>query len=285
MDSAIFGQSIIASIGTLIADAVTYPIELVATKVKSAYGRSSALKTTANVIKYQGIASLYKGFTTITWTAWFPNIVYFNLYEILKIRGHSLESQGKSNYSVLIPFFASMLAEVGFCAVMVPFDTIQTRMQMQSLQYQYRGLAHGLAEVIENEGFFRLFSASPLYVFQLLLYTPIQFATYEWLKARRLESKQRLSLVDSINYTIIATSIGAILTNPLNTLIVKFQVEDFAKENKNSAAKAMEIVRQSGMRELNKGLLVRLVERNINGLCYLPLYEFAGQYFNGEGQK
>lgn len=285
MTTAQFSQCFVAAIGTLVADAVTYPIELIATMVKSANGKVSALRTTANVIRHNGLASLYKGFSTITYTALLPNIVYFNCYEWLKQYGRSFEQQSTSKSTILVPFIASSLAECAFVAVMVPFDTIQTRMQLQTHQYNYRGLAHGLMDVVHNEGFFRLFSASPLYVLQLLTFTPLQFTAYEWLKAQRLQTKPNLSLAESVYFTFISTTVAAIITNPVNTLIVKFQVENYAKDDQKATQKARQIIRECGMRELNKGFCIRILERNINALFYLPLYEIAGQYFNAREDK
>jgi hypothetical protein len=271
----------VSALATTLADAVTYPLELISTMVKSSNGRLSATRTAAQVIRDRGIRSLYKGFSTVTYTAFYPNIVYFSLYESLKRNARVLQSDPNVQPSAVVPFVCSLLAESGFVMVMVPFDTIQTRMQLQAVKYNYQGLSQGIAEVVRHEGIIRLFSASPLYIAQFLTYTPVQFTAYEWLKARQQRHQPEITLLQSIYFTILATSLAGWITNPVNTVIVRFQIQDFGRDDTKGWKQAKQIFSSLSFRELNKGLMVRLLERNINGLCYLPIYEMAGQYFHG----
>lgn len=267
----------VCAIGTFIADAVSYPVELIATLIKSTNNRTPILKTTATFIKENGFRALYNGSSTLTFTTFFPNLVYFSVYEKLK---HLSNSKFAKEHMTTVSFFSSMIAESCFIFCMVPFETIQTRMQMNTMQYNYRSLSHGLYEVVTNEGFFRLFSTSPLFLWQLLIFTPVQFSFYEYLTERQMKKTGHVTLAQSIQSTILASSFAGAITNPINTLIIRFQLENFSERKKSVFQMIRESVKTHGFLSLNKGLMIRLVERNLNSLCYLPLYEMAGQYFH-----
>lgn len=278
--SAELKHCLVSATGTMLADALSYPFELVATLVKSADGKVSTFRTSAQIIREKGLRSLYKGVSTVAYTGFFPNVAYYYMYDSLKRQARRFQSDPSLPLPAILPFFCSMMAESAFVLVMVPFDTVQTRMQLQAVHYNYRGMGHGLLDVVRHEGLFRLFSASPLYIAQFLTFTPLQFTAYEWLKTRQLRTQSHLTLPQTLWFTLLATSMAAAVTNPVNTLIVRFQLENYASRGNKAWQEAKNILAKSGPRELNKGLMIRLMERNINSLCFLPIYEMAGQYFH-----
>ena len=199
-----------SAFGTYMADTLSYPLELLATVIKSKHGSSPIIKTTTSLVREHGIRSLFKGISTVVWTTLFPNFTYFYVYEsINNFAINRLNKNYKPEDNFYIPPISSLCAEMVCVILFVPFDTIQTRMQLNSPQYQYKSLFGGLIDIVKHEGFLRLFSASYLYICQLLIFTPMQFTFYEWLKMSQFnvkEDKNLISYTESIKFTVVSTS-------------------------------------------------------------------------------
>ena len=263
----------------MIADALTYPFEALSTIVKSSPQKTSAVRVSSQFIKSGQVKSLYKGFSSVPMTSLLPSAAYFFVYEGLmnwaRQRTQHLNSLMVAN---AIPFLASMAGEVAFVSLVVPFDTVQTRMQMGVHHFNYRSFSHGLTQVVNSEGLLRLFTASPIYALQFLTFTPVQFAFYEYFKSAVLPAGSAVSLKNCLAFTIASTVLASVLTNPLNTLIVRFQCEDHSG-NKESFRKKIEgIYKRAGVVELNRGMAVRILERTANSVVFLPVYEMTRQH-------
>ncbi len=275
-----------SAFGTYLADTISYPLELLATVIKSQHTKCTIMGTTTSLVREHGIRSLFKGVSTVIWTTLFPNFTYFYIYESMNnFAVNYLSKSLKMEDNYYIPPVSAFCAE-GVCVVLfVPFDTIQTRMQLNSPQYQYNSLLGGIRDVIKNEGVLRLFSASYLYILQLLIFTPLQFTFYEWLKMsplNRKEDKNLISYYESVKFTFISTSFSAIITNPINTLVVRFQVTDFSNgEGKSlSGWRIMkDTFKKHGIMDLNRGMAIRLLQTNVNAMVFLPIYEMVRQLY------
>jgi hypothetical protein len=286
LDRDRFRLCFFSAFGTYIADTLSYPFELLATVIKSKHDRSPILATTRSLVHEHGIAGLFKGVSTVIWTTLFPNFTYFYVYE--SINNFAINRLKKSlNFedNFYIPPLSSLCAEMVCVVLFVPFDTIQTRMQLNSPQYQYKGLFSGIMDVARHEGVLRLFSASYLYICQLLIFTPMQFTFYEWLKMSQFnvkEDKNLISYWESVKFTFISTSFSAIITNPINTLVVRYQVTDFTSSEGQSLSGwrlIKENVKKYGMRDLNRGMAIRLLQTNVNAMVFLPIYEMVRQLY------
>ena len=273
-------HSVVSAVGTLVADSITYPLELISTIVKSSEKKISGTRVIMNFMKTNQFQSLYKGFSTIMFTSFFPNIAYFAVYDWSKKKTREFTKGMESSVIInTLPFFCSVAGELAFVSLMVPFDTVQTRMQMNTGKYNYKGCTNGIFQVINTEGFTRLFSASPIYAIQFLTFTPFQFTFYEYLKSFKSRKGESLSFIDCCQYSFLATALASFLTNPLSTIIVRFQIEDHSKTKITNSKRIQEIYKRSGIVQLNRGFWVRMFERNLNALCFLPIYEMTGQYF------
>ena len=111
-----FNHCLVTSIGTLVADALTHPIELITTIVKSARQKTTSFKANQLVFQQGGLISLYKGFSTIAFTALFLNLIYSYSDETFKKYGNKY-TKNKNNLSV--PFISSLFAEFAFVGLMV----------------------------------------------------------------------------------------------------------------------------------------------------------------------
>ena len=278
--------SAVSGLGVFVAETIAYPFELIGTIIKSQHKRVPIIETTKQLITERGLKSLYNGCSTLVWTTFFPNIAYFYIYDSLNDFAVNYVNKyfgiGATHY---IPPISSLLAESVYVLLSVPADTVQTRMQLGSSKYQYSGLLSGAYDTIRKEGLFRLFSASYLYILQLVIYTPMQFTLYEWLKMSHLNpspNKHQISYLKSVEFTFLATSCAAIITNPINTMVVRYQVTDFST-NEGKGLNGWRILRDNfkkyGLIDLNRGMCARLLQTNINSMVFLPIYELARQRY------
>ena len=124
-----------------------------------------------------------------------------------------------------------------------------------------------------------------MYLCQCLTFTPIQFAIYEWLKNCKLERGKQLTLIDSIYFCVLATTFAGAIRNPISTIIVRYQIEDHSVVKPKFFKRVAEIYREVGFVKLNRGMNIRLLERNMNAFFYLPMYEMTSQWFSIDNGK
>ena len=271
--------SIVSGAGVMIADAFTYPLEALSTMVKNSAQKRSAFRLGWQIFKDRQVYSLYKGFSSVPMTGFLPGMAYFYVYEGLKNWAHKkTEHWNSSAVANTIPVLASIMGELAYTSLIVPFDTIQTRMQMGDANTKYRSVSHGMSHIVSSEGLLRLFTASPIYALQFLTFTPVQFGFYEYFKTVFLPADSPVSLKNCLAFTIASTALASSVTNPLNTIIVRFQCEDHSSNNSSFREKIKTIYSNAGMTELNRGLTVRVFERTINAIVFIPIYEMTRQY-------
>lgn len=284
--------SLWSTFGSCVADIMTYPFELLTTYTKSQNQRLPFVRMVKSFVDEFGVRGLFKGFSTVFGTALIPNFIYFFSYEsINQFLIKRLRQADQLSLNVFIPVISSLTSETIYILFYVPADTVQTRLQLNSEQYQYRSLSRGMLEVVRTEGFLRLFSASPLYIIQHILLTPIQFTCYEWLKMSRFNKnvdRNKISYLESVIYAIIASSVAAVVTNPINTLVILYQITEFEKGS-GGLASTWRFVKQSykthGFAGLNRGMSVRLLETNMNAIVFMPIFELVRQNYGVDIMK
>lgn len=99
---------------------------------------------------------------------------------------------------------------------------------MNTLEFNYTGIMHGMKEIQRKEGIIRLFQASHLYIVSMVIYTSLQFWMYEMCRFGFLSTKhkeeevKKLTIPESIAATFVGTSFAVFVTNPLDVLITRF---------------------------------------------------------------
>lgn len=275
-----------SAFGTYLADTLSYPLELLGTVIKSQHEKSPIIATARGIVRENGFRALFKGVSTVIWTTLFPNFTYFYIYETINnFAVNYVNGKVGIEDNFYLPPLSSLCAEMVCVVLFVPADTVQTRMQLNSSKYQYHSLLGGIRDIVRNEGVVRLFSASYLYITQLLIFTPMQFTFYEWLKMSQFNSKENknsISYLESVKFTVISTSFSAIITNPINTLVIRYQVTDFS-DQQGKALNGWRILtenfRKHGFRDLNRGMTIRLLQTNVNSMVFLPIYEMGRQLY------
>lgn len=93
------------------------------------------LKFARETFRSEGVLPLYKGWTTALYISFFPSTIYFFLYENLtKLMKERLDQSPKMHkYKLAFPLLISGVSELAALIVMVPFETVRTRIQVALL--------------------------------------------------------------------------------------------------------------------------------------------------------
>lgn len=275
----------ISSLSNILADTLTYPLDLLNTQIKSDFKNSykDIVKSSYNQL---GIRGFFKGSSTILPGTFPPCVIFYWAYENINKKLFNLfRNYHEEKYKSIIPIISSSLSEMLSLTIIVPVDTIQTR--IQSHKYPYNNLIDGLKHLIKNEGFVRLYSSSHLMIMQNLLFVSSQFSIYEDMRLKYIDYKanknhdnsKTINSKESIGMVLIATTISCLICNPINLLVVKYQMIDTNKKDLNLKKIVKGIYDKYGLRGLNRGLWVKTVYYCCNSVIYLPIYEHIRQQY------
>lgn len=264
-----------------------YPVEVVATVVKSHVARKSALSAFRQVRADRGARSFYNGASTVFYEIFPPSVLYFFTYDALNqqlsrhFRRHDL------GHKWVIPVVTSFSAEAVSLAILVPINTIQTRMKTGEARYQYKSTLDGLRSISRGEGLLRLYKASHLLLLYYMSFTTIQFSLYEWSKKAIMarSGDKNFGMAESVMATVVSTTIASGLTNPIDTLLVRYQVTDFTqKSNKELTASKLLLrdFRRHGLAAVNRGFFIKVFLDTCYSILYIPAYEFFRQRYHVE---
>jgi hypothetical protein len=290
-------------LATYLGDIISYPFETITTSIKKLHSPQGFYKEILNNLQTKNWYYFFNGINTVFYSAFFTNFVYFGVYEGLNRYSYKkLKSLEMTEYNWAVPTVSSLIGETASLAVFVPVDCIQTRIQTGYAEYNYNGLMDGLRKIIKFEGYRRLFTGAHVYMMHNLLFMPIIFTIYEKYKKLIIEHRRQryigmdmpvpdpknmFGIFDSIKGTLLATTASTIITNPMYTILVRFQITDYS-QSQYMKERVWYIVKSSyrlrGFRGLNVGLLPRLLTTNISAVVYLPVYEFVRTIFGHESE-
>ena len=280
-------------LATYIGDIISYPFETITTSIKKLHNPKGFYKEVQINIYQRNWYYFINGMNTVFYSAFFTNFVYFGVYEGLnRYSSRKLKEKKMTQYNWMVPTISSLIGEAASLLVFVPVDCVQTRIQSGLSDFRYNGLFDGLKSIIKHEGYSRLFTGSHVYMLHNLMFMPIIFTIYEnykkiIIKRRREklkkndmpipESSKLFGIGDSLRGTFLATTASTVVTNPLYTILVRFQITDYS-QSQYMNERVWYIVKSSfrlrGFYGLNVGLFPRLLTTNISAGVYLPVYEF-----------
>lgn len=264
-----------------------YPVEVMATIIKTKIRHTPIRVAFRDTYRERGFKSFYNGIGTVFYEVFPPYVVYFLVYDTLNHEMGTYFKRNSIDCRWVIPPLTSFTAEAVSLALLVPINTIQTRMKTGEARYQYRSTFHGLQTISRTEGLWRLYKASHLLLLYMMSFTTIQFSLYEWSKKAILNytGEKHFCLRESLAATLVATTIASAITNPIDTLLVRYQVTDFT-ESKNKELTASKLMlrdfRKFGYSGINRGLAIKLLLDNYYSAVYLPAYEYFRQRYHIE---
>ena len=243
-----------------------------------------ALKVT---LKREGIYGLYRG-GTITFIGSCPgSFLFFTTFEYFRriLSNNVISNNGLSD------FIAGFLAETFSCVLWVPIDIIKERMQVQSMldiNYRYNGTINAIYKMIYNEGYLSIFRAYGATILSFGPFSAIYLSLHERFKRIILNNSSNIDTINSIPmYYIgisagISSSIGAFITNPLDIVKVRMQVQRSGAFNfgyKNLFHGIYTLIKYENISSIFHGAGARVAFQLPNVVINLVLYEYCTRFY------
>ncbi|KAM3129130.1 hypothetical protein pb186bvf_018766 [Paramecium bursaria] len=268
-----------SGLASMCGDMLMYPIDTIATRIKANTEHFLSFRQGYDlIVKNEGPRYLFRGFSTTFMGSFVPFSTYFLIYEWLNhyaVKSTKKDDGSKSKLNLLIPLVTAPIAEIASVLTYIPIDTVRTRMQMNTPEYNYKGVTQAILEIQKNEGIIRLFQASHLYMVQVVIYTTFQMWFYELIRYKLLVDREKkdLKIHESVLATIGSTSVATLIVNPLDLIITRFQLVDSRKAQLSGRRILKELLVNEGKLALMKGIGARLINQCVFSAFYLPVYD------------
>lgn len=292
-----FVHAVSGATGSVIAMTVFYPLETVRTRLQVHVGRQAkhTPMEALDIIKDEGVLSLYQGLFPVLVTLCCSNFVYFYTYNGLKT---ILQEEG-SKPGPLKDLLMAFVSGVINVLITNPLWVVNTRIKLQGLKCgtesqkttpptTYRGILDGLCKIISQEGVRALWNGTSASL--ILASNPsIQFMVYETVKRYFQQFFKSKDLSGFLYFTIGAVSktVATIVTYPLQILQSRLRASTKKSENSKKVAQSLlDIIRSEGFLGLYRGMEAKLVQTVLTAALMFMCYEkIAALIFKTMGLK
>jgi hypothetical protein len=255
------------------------------------------------IAQTEGLRGMYRGLGITLTAGPVATVLYFTTYEVRWARGgvrsvtHPLpypsqmarDSVGRILPGTLSHLSAGMIAEAVSCLLFVPIDVIKERMQVQGGvpppttagrqgSVYYRNTVHAARTIFRGEGLRGVYKGYWATVGSFGPFSALYFALYEQFKARALAMRgsSELHVSDSLVCAASAGGIASALTNPLDIVKLRMQVQragnlDFGYRGFSHGLKTM--LREEGVRALFRGAGTRVLFHAPTTALTMTLFE------------
>ncbi|XP_068435111.1 peroxisomal membrane protein PMP34 [Clinocottus analis] len=280
-------HAVSGAMGSVTAMTVFFPLDTARLRLQVDDNRKakSTLAILAEIIKEEGLSSLYRGWFPVICSLCCSNFVYFYCFHSLKaslLKG----KQSAPNTDLIIGIAAGVVNVL----LTTPLWVVNTRLKLQGSKFRnadiqptnYSGILDAFAQIIRGEGTGALWSGT--FPSLLLVLNPaIQFMIYEGLKRHlRRGVPRELSSVEVFIIGAVAKAVATVVTYPLQTVqsILRFgQFSESTNEPKLlSSMRAIKCLmvnrfRKYGVLGLFKGLEAKLLQTVLTAALMFLLYE------------
>lgn len=199
----------------------THPLDLIKVHLQTQQeGKVSVIGLTSNIVKTQGITSLYNGLSASLCRQLSYSTVRFGIYEAMK---QSVSPNGEPISFINKVLMAGVSGAAGG-VLGTPADMVNVRMQNDiklppEKRRNYKHAIHGMWRVYKEEGFRRLFSGASTATGRAILMNIGQLSFYDQIKQFLLTTSYfgdnpATHVVSSLSAGAVATT----LTQPLDVL-------------------------------------------------------------------
>ena len=211
-----FQNAILGSISAVLALTITYPLDIVKTRLQANKAlKSLKTKTASEEIKFileneGGIKGLYSGLASALIGVSSQNFSYFFWHNL--IRGKYLEERGADNAEVgiLMELFLGSLAGCVSQLFTIPVSVITTRQQTESMNLNISQVA---GEIIKEDGFQGLWKGiGPSTI--LTINPAITYGVYERVKSILDKRNNSSSSLTTFFLGIFSKTLATIVTYP-----------------------------------------------------------------------
>lgn len=254
---------------------VTYPAEFVKTRSQFGGKKQGPIALIRETLKTQGVTGLYSGCTALIVGNAVKAGVRFVSYDHFK---HMLaDPQGKvSAPRSLVAGLGAGMMEAIFAVT--PSETIKTKLidDAKRPNPQYRGLIHGTASIIKQEGIRGVYSGLFPVMMRQGANSAVRFTTYSTLKQFvQGTARPGQTLPSAITFGIgaIAGLVTVYTTMPIDVVKTRMQSLGARQQYRNSFHCAYRIFTEEGILRFWAGTTPRLVRLVVSGGLVFTIYE------------
>ncbi|KAJ8036962.1 Peroxisomal membrane protein PMP34 [Holothuria leucospilota] len=274
--------------GSTVAMTVFFPLDTARTRLQIDDKRKAkhTPEVIAEILKEEGILSLYRGWHPVITSLWVSNFVYFYTFNGLKLYfAGSMKSR-----KALRDLIMGIVAGVVNVLTTTPMWVANTRLKMQGVHFKterfekkkyphYDGIIDAFRKIIEQEGVGTLWSGT-VSSLALVINPAIHFMVYEFLKRyhNRWTSGQTPSAFQFFIIGAIAKALSTTATYPLQVIQSKLRYgRENKEENGKKAPNMRDVIRHilqtQGRMGFYKGLETKLLQTVLTAALMFVCYE------------
>lgn len=234
------------------------------------------------IIRDEGIASLYRGIGPTLESLCISNFVYFYTFHSLKA---VFSPAGDKNASAIKDLLLASIAGAINVLSTTPFWVVNTRLKMKGIGKEnsaadYDNLIQGLMTVAKKEGVRGLWSGT---IPSLILVSnpAIQFMMYEMIK-RNIQKVSKSNDLSSLTVFLMGAAskaIATVVTYPLQLVQTRQRHSAKTDARKHTMAEIIEvIVRTQGAYGLFRGLEAKILQTVSTAALMFVIYEKVATY-------
>lgn len=288
-------HAIAGSVGSVTAMSVFYPLDTVRSRLQLEKDREAkgTLLMLQELVRQEGIGSLYRGLPPVLTSLCVSNFVYFYTFHGLRAVFASKPPAGAATgagHSAGRDLALGALAGAVNVYLTTPMWVVNTRIKMQGIRGKslkrypkYSGIWDGLSRISREEGMGTLW-AGTLPSLVLVSNPAIQFMVYESLKRRTMAFLQTDKLTAPTIFLLgaVSKSISTVITYPLQVVQAKSRYGADEVRNKRMVEILLDIVDKDGVTGgLYKGLEAKLLQTVMTtALMYLAYEKIVAFVFS-----
>ncbi|XP_064482695.1 peroxisomal membrane protein PMP34-like [Ornithodoros turicata] len=276
-------HAIAGAAGSTFAMTVFFPLDTVRSRLQVEEHREckNTVALLEELIKEEGISTVYRGLGPVLTSLWCSNFVYFYSFHGLR----AVFTRDASQHSSLRDLFLGSVAGIINVLLTTPLWVVNTRIKMQGVKLtaadreklrrhpKYQGIFHGLVEIAKTEGPQALW-ASTLPSMMLVSNPAIQFMMYEALKRRAARLNVNVNSLLIFAFGATSKVVSSCITYPLQVVQSKLRYGASAEfQTKSLIGMFMHILRNQGVPGLYRGLEAKLFQTVLTAALMLVAYE------------
>lgn len=271
----------LGGIAGLLMEGVLHPIDTIRTRLKANTKTYVPFLTqVAKMYRNEGHFSYFRGLTCTLWGSFISNASYFWIYEKLKY----ILNKDKILSESAAPFLAAFVGGFTSDFIYLPFDVVRTRMQLKPGVYDYKNFTDGFRKIIRHEGVTTLYLGGPVFFTLSGILTSLTFGFYEiFHKALKpfFSTEHEVNIPLSITSSVLAASLAAFVTNPLDVLVTRMQsVNTTVQDPYTIKGLVKKIYKNEGLTGFMKGVSGTVTYYAISSIILFPTYELLKAVFH-----
>lgn len=231
------------------------------------------------LIREEGIYTLYRGLIPVLESLCISNFVYFYTFHTLK----ALKGTAKAQ-SALSDLFLGALAGVVNVLSTTPFWVVNTRLKMRGIDNSktlaYSNLIEGLIYVGRTEGRKGLW-AGTIPSLMLVINPALQFMTYEAIKRHLSKVYGELPGIVYFGVGAMAKIVSTLVTYPLQVVQTKLRhgtKESNLPSNLGTSQMLLYLIKKNGILSLYRGLEAKLLQTVLTAALMFAAYEKIAKF-------